>query len=76
MENINEAIEKLSTAELIRLHFFVRDRFETLKQQTPKKWSSTVWNALNEDSVRLNNRIQQQKFREREKQKLILQNQV
>jgi hypothetical protein len=65
-EELKQTIEDLTTADVIRLHFFVKDKFEDLKKSTPN-FSSAVWATLNTETVKKNNILQQQKFRQKKK---------
>lgn len=68
-EEFKNTIDNMSTADIIRLHYLVREKFEDLKKTTPN-FSSAIWATLNKntDAIKKNNIVQQQKFRERKKQ--------
>lgn len=53
-------INQLTTADLIRLHIFINDKYAELKISV-SNFASARWSVLNPDAARLNNRNQYQR---------------
>lgn len=58
-ERLTNEINGLTTADLIRLHIYVNDRYEYLKS-TISNFSSARWAILNPDAAKANNQVQYQ----------------
>jgi hypothetical protein len=53
-QNIQEFAQTCSTSDLIRLHLLIKERYETLKKETPN-FPALVWTVLNPQKARENN---------------------
>lgn len=63
---LTNEINSLTTADLIRLHIFVNEKYENLKSIVPN-FASARWSILNPSAARCNNRYQSQKARQLKK---------
>ena len=59
----------MSTSDIIHLHILVNDIYDDIKTKT-KNFPQVKWAALHPQQTKLNNKIQQQKFKTKAKAKL------
>jgi hypothetical protein len=51
---LKDFVFNCSTADLIRMHLLIKERYEDVKQSTPN-FSAAVWAVINPDRARENN---------------------